>query len=119
MKKLVFIAHPVSGDVDNNLLKIDKILAEIHSTEVIPVFPSHTWRRYLTDSAEDKEKAAVVNAAYFESGAIKELWVYGSHLTDGMKKEIGLAIKYRLPVIMKSEEMKKLLEEKGIEFFYK
>lgn len=101
--KMVFIVHPMSGDIEGNSQRVLEICRKIHTKDVIPVFPSFTWRRYLGDSAEDKELAQAVNEAYFRSGAVDELWVYGDYLSDGMKKEILLARELGIPVIPMSE----------------
>jgi hypothetical protein len=76
-QKLVFIAHPMSGDIEGNTKKVLAICRKIHSEEIIPVFPSFTWRLYLTGDDEDKKLAAQVNETYFASGAVDELWLYG------------------------------------------
>jgi hypothetical protein len=101
--KMVFIAHPISGDVENNCRKVLEICRQIHTKDVIPVFPRFTWCQYLTDSPEDKELALAVAEAYFRSGAVDELWVYGDVLSEGMKKEIWLAQKLGIKVVPMSE----------------
>jgi|GEM_PF-1614812 len=101
--KMVFIAHPISGDVENNCRRVLEICRQIHTKEVIPVFPRFTWSQYLGDSPEDKELAVAVNEAYFRSGAVDELWVYGDEISDGMKREIRLAFELGIKVVPKSE----------------
>lgn len=109
--KLVFVAHAISGDVDRNLRKVISICSEIHSSEIIPVFPSFTWRHYLTNEPGDKELAEQVNEAYFSRNCIDEIWLYGDLLSEGMKKEIKLAEKYTIPVIAKTLFMELALKE--------
>jgi hypothetical protein len=97
--KMVFIAHPISGDVENNCRRVLEICRQIHTKEVIPVFPRLTWSQYLGDSPDDKELAIALNEAYFRSGTIDELWVYGDKLSDGMKREIQLARELGIKVV--------------------
>ncbi len=109
--KTVFIAHAISGDVAGNLEKVAKICKAIHSTTILPVFPSFTWRQYLgQDDAKTIYLAGLVNEEYFRRFMIDELWLYGSTLSSGMQKEIKLAISYDIPVIAKTKAMKTLLQ---------
>lgn len=103
--KFVFIAHPISGDVQGNIAKVLRICKEIHSDSVIPVFPSMLWREYLSDSPEDKALAKQVNEAYFSTGRVDEVRVFGDRISEGMKEEILLARKYNIPVLSDSFEM--------------
>ena len=111
--KKVFIAHPMSGDIEGNTRKVIEILRNIHSEGIIPVFPSFTWRLYLGDSEYDRKLAAMVNEAYFRDVFIDEVWVYGDRLSPGMLKEIMLAQECFIPVIPKSPEMMALFKERG------
>jgi len=101
--KMVFVAHPISGDVENNCRRVLEICRQIHTKEVIPVFPRFTWSQYLGDSPEDKELAIAVNEAYFRSGAVDELWVYGDELSEGMIREIRLAHELGIRIVPKSD----------------
>jgi hypothetical protein len=66
MPKIVFVAHPMSGDVEGNTKKVEEILSTLHSSEIIPIFPSFTTSRYLSDSAVDRELAFTHIRQYFE-----------------------------------------------------
>jgi len=111
MAKTVFIAHPISGDVENNVKKVIAICEAIHSKDVIPVFPSFTWRQYLTDRPGDKALAHAVNEEYFKRGMVDEVWFYGDRMSDGMREEAKLARSFGITVVGKSREtMSGLLE---------
>ena len=49
-KKVVFIAHPVGGDIERNVKKVHAICELVHKSDVIPVAPipwfSAIFRRY-------------------------------------------------------------------------
>lgn len=110
MAKTIFIAHAISGDVAGNIQKVIKICKAIHSASTIPVFPSFTWRQYLPENDSTKYYAGLVNDEYFARGMIDEVWLYGPRITEGMLKEINLAISYEIPVIPKNKILKKALE---------
>ncbi len=109
MAKTVFIAHAISGDVESNIKKVIQICKAIHSEEIIPVFPSFTWRQYLPENDSTKYRAGLVNHEYFRRGMIDEVWLYGPKITEGMLKEINLAISYEIPVIPKNKVLKEQL----------
>ena len=60
-QKIVFIAHPISGNVDKNIKKVLSICKKNHSINIIPVFPSFIWRQYLGNSKKDKKIAFAGN----------------------------------------------------------
>lgn len=111
MPKTVFIAHPMSGDVEGNTEKVVAICRSIHSEEVIPVFPSFTTRRYLTPDPKDRKLAEVHILEYFRRGFIDELWLYGDRITDGMWREIKTAGENGVLVIAMTEETKSALSK--------
>jgi hypothetical protein len=102
--KIVFIAHPMSGDIQGNTEKVVDICRSIHSDEVIPLFPSFTTRRYLTDDPTHRAWAKAHIHEYFRRKIPDELWLFGDRITDGMKREIALAREYWIPVFAKTPE---------------
>ncbi len=107
--KRVFIAHPMSGDIEGNKRKVVEICRRIHSLEVLPVFPSFTTRQYLTDDPEDRELARIQIEEYFRRGMVDELWLFGDAITKGMIREIHLARRYNIPVVEKTHKTMVLL----------
>ena len=108
--KTVFIAHQISGDVEANIKEVVKICKSIHTAHVLPIFPSFTWRQYLPENEHTKYYAASVNEEYFRRGMVDEVWLYGPKISDGMIKEIYLAISYGIPVIAKNKLLKSELK---------
>ena len=100
--KRVMIAHPMSGDIEGNTAKVVAICRAIHSEEAMPVFPSFTTRRYLTDDPHDRELAAIHIREYLKSGFVHELWLYGGRITPGMWREIRTAREFGIPVVAKT-----------------
>lgn len=106
MIKTVFIAHQISGDTESNIKKVIAICKAIHKNNILPVFPSFTWRQYLPENDSTKYYAGLVNDEYFRRGMIDEVWLYGPKVSAGMLKEIDLAVSYGIPVIPKSYSLR-------------
>jgi hypothetical protein len=110
MIKTVFIAHQISGDVEGNIKKVIAICKVLHSEKILPVFPSLTWRQYLPDNAQTKYYAGQVNREYFRRRMVDEVWLYGYKLSEGMIKEVKLAISFGIPIVPKNKFMKEELK---------
>ena len=114
MKKLVYIAHPVSGNIKSNLESIIKIGRDINlnDSNVIPFVPYFFDLQCLDDNIpNERNKGIENNSHYFNSSIIDELWLYGKTISRGMNEEIKLALKNDIPVIPKTEETKIQLKQ--------
>jgi|ERR1035437_771838 hypothetical protein len=109
MAKIVFVAHPISGDVEGNIRKVIAICKSIHSKIVIPIFPGLLWMQYLGDSDVDKDLTDDTDRQYFRRPLFDELWLYGDHISEEMKKKIALAEKHGIPIVAKTPETHKAL----------
>ncbi len=107
--KFVFVAHPISGDVEGNIQKVLKICRRIHSLNVIPLFPRYLNKSYLSESERDVELVRETVRQHFERRVVDELWLYGDRISQGMWDEIVLARQNNVPVIAKSPETAKEL----------
>jgi hypothetical protein len=110
--KIVYIAHPISGDVSGNLKKILCIIRDINlsESETLP-FAHYVTDCYALDDAvpEERERGIKNDIALMRAGFINEVWLYGDRISNGMMHEVELANKLNIPVIAKSEEIKKLI----------
>jgi hypothetical protein len=109
MKKIVYIAHPISGDIAGNLNKICLIIRNINLTEpdIVPFAHYITDCHCLNDDIPEERASGIRNdEAFFRAGFINEVWLYGDRISNGMKHEIELAKKLGIPVISKSEGTK-------------
>lgn len=102
--KIVYIAHPISGDAFLNCKKVVKIVEAINRNQpnVVPFAP------YITDilaldnkKKEDKKRGMKNNFELLKRGFIDELWVFGDEVSAGMKKEMDLAKEQDIPVKIK------------------
>ena len=102
-KKVVFVGHPVSGDISGNIKKILNICKQIHNEHIIPCVPYLVPLQYLNDAIlEDRELGIVANLECFRRGFIDEVWLFGDHISEGMKREIAFAEELNIPVLPKT-----------------
>ena len=118
MTKLVYIAHPVGGDVQDNVKSILNILRELHFSDldVIPFAPYLATLQYLKDDVpEEKKLGMFVNKLFFEKKIMDETWLAGPRISEGMAAEIRLCMANGIPVKCYNpnlqQELKKIQEE--------
>lgn len=105
--KTVFIAHPISGDIKGNVTKVLKICEKIHSEKIIPIAPYLVSLQYLDDKIiEDRKLGINANIECFHRKYIDELWLFGDKISKGMKQEIMLALKLKIPIKAKTNATK-------------
>lgn len=112
--KVVYIAHPVGGDVKGNLLKITRIIREINlkEEEIIPFAPYVADVLAMIDEIpEERERACKNGLNILRTGMVDEIWVYGPSITRGMKDEIDLAWELKIPIIVKDKDTEVLCNE--------
>lgn len=103
--KVVYIAHPVSGDIEGNLKKIRGIVRTINLNEVdtIPFAP------YYSDVVSLDDNNPLERAKGFENNLhliqfCDELRLYGNKISKGMIIEIERAKELQIPIIAMTEE---------------
>jgi hypothetical protein len=103
-KKVIYIAHPVSGDVKANIKKILTICREVHHDgEHLPVVPYLVALQYLNDGIREERLMGIeVNQECLRRGVADEMWLYGDKISEGMKEEIKIAQLLNIPVIPKT-----------------
>lgn len=105
--KVAYIAHPISGDINNNLERIKKIGRQINLDEpdVIPFAPYWFDCHCLDDNIKHERERGIKNdVAFFNKGIIDEVRLYGDKISNGMWHEIKLAKKLKITVIPMTEE---------------
>lgn len=99
--KVVYIAHPIGGDVPGNVAKVKEILKQESTRFVHPIAPYLAALEFLDDSkSEDRELGIAYNQEYFTRKVMDEVWVYGG-VSRGVKAEIELASRLGIPVLFK------------------
>jgi hypothetical protein len=105
--KIVYIAHPISGDVKGNLEKIRRIIRGLNLmfTNIVP-FAHYFVDCYALDDTvpEERDRGIKNDIALFKAGFIDEVWLFGDRISNGMKAEIELAKNLNIPIISKSDD---------------
>ena len=105
---VAYIAHPISGNVVENLAKVGKIVREINLTEpdVVPFVPYYVDCICMNDNIPYERARGIQNDKHLlESGVVDELRLYGDRISEGMKAEILLADKLRIPIVPMRDHM--------------
>lgn len=104
-KPIIYICHPISGDVQGNITKVLAIVRALSiENKVIPFAPYIVDVQALDDRIpEERAIGFSHNEALFKSDCIDLLFLYGSHISNGMRIEIEWARELGIPVISKSE----------------
>ena len=93
--KVVYIAHPISGDVKGNLEKLKNICRDINlkHPDILPFVPYCMDLMCLDDAIQTERNRGIKNNTHhLESGYIDELWLYGDRISKGMYEEINTAL---------------------------
>lgn len=117
-KKIVYIAHPISGDIEGNLKDLARILRIINMNQVtlagptlgkietydfsniIPQAPYYHDIVALDDNNPLERNRGIENdTAMIMTGIYDELWLTGNKISFGMEKERQLFIKIGKPVV--------------------
>jgi hypothetical protein len=97
--QMIYIAHPVGGDVSENLRRIVEICSKVHSSQIIPLVPYYIALQYLDDSKpDDRIIGFAQNKLYFTRRIIDEVWLCGPRISSGMHEEIIWALENEIPV---------------------
>lgn len=98
--KIAYIAHPISGDVKENINKIVKIVRHINLSEsqVVPFVPYLADCLAMDDSNPSHRERGIKNDfQFFTPERIDELWVCGA-VSKGVQQEIEWASELGIPV---------------------
>lgn len=114
LKKIIYVAHPIGGDVENNIKKVIAICTEINLTEpnIIPFVPYLSDLYALDDSKPEERERGLSNCLFMlKKGFIDEIWLYGDRISNGMRSEINICLEVGIKVTPKSIEIRKILWE--------
>lgn len=104
--KIAYIAHPISGNVSDNLDAIRDIARHInlYEPDVVPFAPYYLDCHCLDDSVpEERERGIKNNVALLKKGFVDELRLYGPRISKGMLEEIKLAYSLGITICPMSE----------------
>ena len=104
-KKICYIAHPISGDIEVNLKDLARILRFINMLEpgdvrIIPIAPYYADIIALDDNNPLERKRGIENdTALIMTGVFDELWLTGDKISFGMQEEIKLFRSLGKPIV--------------------
>lgn len=101
-KKIIYIAHPIGGDIKGNLEMVGEIYRQIslYRPDVIPFAPYIATIACLNDNVPQERAIGFEhNKAFFDKGIIDEVWLYGDRISNGMAQEIAWAYSLGIPVV--------------------
>src|SRR3989344_6612818 len=90
---LVYIAHPMKGDIAGNKQRVVEICKQILSPDIIPFTPYLSAFEYLDDDdPAQRELGMKMNRFYFERKIIDVLLICGDKISRGVRSEMKLAL---------------------------
>lgn len=100
--KIVYIAHPIGGDIEANVKSILNIVKELNMSG-LPIVP---FAPYIVDVLALDDNIPEQRARGFENNKqlfdfVDEVWLYGGRISSGMHTEIDWANELGIPVIQK------------------
>lgn len=115
--KIVYIAHPVAGDIEHNIRRILKIITKINHTEpdVLPFAHYVVDVLAIGDGALGREHGMRNDEALIRSGIFSECRLYGNRISAGMLNEMKIFKEMGIPVramsIQTKQDFNKLLKK--------
>ena len=100
--KLVYVASPVRGDVEENLKRASRYCEYVAGCGHIPIAPHVAWQGFLPESPDNREKALALGMKLMEY--CSEVWCMGDEISPGMQGEIEAAEMLRKPVMYVVQE---------------
>jgi hypothetical protein len=96
---IVYVAHPIGGDVENNAKCVLSLLKALHSGTCTPIAPYLVCLQYLDDAnPADRAKGIAANALYFQRKVLDLLLLCGPKISTGMTGEVKLALQHNIPI---------------------
>ena len=95
--KLVYIASPLRGDYEGNIRRATEYCENACSLGVLAFAPHLYFTQFYNDTIpEEREKGLEMGLAMLEK--CEELWVMGTHISQGMRGEIDRAKELGIPI---------------------
>lgn len=108
---LVYIAHPMGGDIVGNKAKVLDICRTILSDRTIPFAPYLTAFEYLDDNDPNQRRMGMeMNRYFFEQKIIDVLLVCGDRISSGVRSEIKLALENDITIAILDESRREEVE---------
>lgn len=100
--KIVYVAHPIGGDVAANMRHLREVLRRINHRypNVVPFCPYYADVVSLDDHDPDDRARGIKNSeAVIRRGIVDEVWTTGWKMTSGMHNEVRIFAEMGVPVV--------------------
>lgn len=107
--KIVYIAHPIGGNVEDNLASLRRIVRKINLThaDVVPFVPYYADVVSMDDSILAERNRGIKNDIEIltRPGMVDEMWLCGDKISAGMREEINIAYKMGITIDCYNEKL--------------
>ena len=107
-RPLVYICSPYSGDIESNTDSASRYSRFAVVMGCIPIAPPLLFPQFLDDSDPDERELGLFFGNVLMSKC-SEVWVFGSHISSGMRAEINWAKRKNYPIRYFSSQCKEVL----------
>lgn len=118
--KIIYIAHPIGGDVAGNLEKIRQIVRELNLTrsDILPFAPYWLDCHALDDSVPTERARGIKNGeVWIKRKLVDEVWLYGERISSGMYGEVLQAHHAGIPVYPQTPGTLKEFEDMRLVYY--
>ena len=107
-KPLVYICSPYAGDIEGNVKKARSFCRFALDNNTIPLAPHLLFPQFMNDdNPEERELAMFMNMILLDK--CNEIWVFGSIISGGMKKELKRAKKRKQTIRYFTNQLQEVL----------
>lgn len=107
-RPIVYICSPYSGDTNQNIENARKYSRYAVDNGYLPITP-HIYFTQFMDDSDPTERRTALHMNNILLSRCKELWVFGSVMSKGMKAEIKTAKFKRMKIRYFTDEIKEIL----------
>lgn len=107
-RPLVYICSPYSGDIERNTDSARRYSRFAVVMGCIPIAPHLLFTQFLDDSDPDERELGLFFGNVLMSKC-SEVWVFGSHISSGMRAEINWAKRKNYPIRYFSSQCKEVI----------
>ncbi len=105
-RPLVYICSPFSGDISGNIDRARRYSRFAVDAKAIPLAPHLLFPQFMDESTE-RELAVFMDMVLL--GRCEQVWVFGSHISDGMAAEIEKAKRKQIRIRYFTEDCKEAI----------
>ena len=102
--KRVYICSPLKGNMEKNAMRARIYCRFAFEQGFVPIAPHIYYPQFLDDS-DKTERAAGLKYGLEQLWQCREVWVFGSRISEGMRAEIELAKDLKIPVKYFDDDM--------------